>query len=310
MHYEVDELQKIEIIVNKLNDMILDEEYVDAKGTLFELVELIDLYGNKIFELDDDLHFTFESISLFEKAVESFKENLKVLEQDFTDLDLEYQFILDNLENLLEFFRNEKIIKDRKKTTFIAIPIGKSSALNYDIMGSNCNDKFAGMDCGLKSPHRFKFDLSRPSQIKGKSNGQIILSELDKIENVLEYDACIVNHTGQRRPFQSEGGTQVKRNIAACTRIQINQYGENVVAICGIYHKVGQNDDEVQSEYETRKEVLEHMSKDKNIDIEMCKKAYYDFKKEVIMSVYQKDITRAQAICEYLINSFNFDKRM
>ena len=52
------------------------------------------------------------------------------------------------------------------------------------------------------------------------------------------------------------------------------------------------------------------MSKDKNIDIEMCKKAYYDFKKEVIMSVYQKDITRAQAICEYLINSFNLDKRM
>lgn len=310
MHYEVDESQKIEIIVNKLNDMILDEEYVDARGTLFELVELIDLYGNKVFELDEDLHFTFESILLFEKAVESFKENLKVLEQDFSDLDLEYQFILDNLENLLEFFRNERIAKNKNKTTFIAIPIGKTSALNYDIMGSNCNGKFAGVDCSLKSPHKFKFDLSRPSQIKGKSNGQIILSELDKIENVLEYDACIVNHTGQRRPFQSEGSTQVKRNTAACTRIQINQYGENVVAICGIYHKVGRNDDEVQSEYETRKEVLEHMSKDKNIDIEMCKKAYYDFKKEVIMSVYQKDITRAQAICEYLINSFNLDKRM
>ena len=49
-------LAKAEMSLNNIQATLItlaeeheDEEYVDARGTLFELVELIDLYGNKIF---------------------------------------------------------------------------------------------------------------------------------------------------------------------------------------------------------------------------------------------------------------------
>lgn len=295
---------KIETIEGLLENMLIDNDSFEMDSLLESLTELKDLNGKKILKLDDDLHFNKESIEILNKAIEGFKKTLEIFKKDYSDLEVYYDEVKENLNEITEFFKKNTLTKkenSEEPVIFITIPIGDKTSLDYDIAGESVKVEFNGKQTQLNSPHDYEFSLAMPSPINGRKNVDVLLSELETIEARLSSDPCIINHTGAHRPFQSEDGSQVKRNTRACTRIQLNQYGPRIIAIPGIYHKVGQIDNEVQREYNCRKEVLDNLKADKKYSIEECSRLYNKFKLKLITEKYGKNVNETLAMCRYII---------
>ena len=294
-----------DILVFKLSDMILENDTIIDKSNIIdialEILDLVDDNGRKIFKLDNEFKFDKYSILIFKKARERFSEECKSCSDI---IDAEAKERIDKTLDLIEYtLENENIIKSSNKVRFITIPTqDDKSLLDYDIDGKGVNLEFGKEKYQTKAPHKYEFRLSQPSEINGQKNAEVILKELEQIEKVLSSDPCIVKHTGKHQPFQSEGSSQVKRNVAACTRIQINQFGENIVAISGIFHKEGQNDLALQSEYEVRKDILSSMKKDLNININECEKKYYEFKTRLIKNLYGSKLYGMTSIYRYMLS--------
>ena len=295
---------KIETIQGLLEDMLIDEESFEIEKLIEELTELKDLNGKAIIKLDNDLHFNKESIEILNKAIEDFKEVLKKYKEDYSDLEVYYDEVEKNIDEITTFFVKNTITKKEHKeepVIFITIPVDDKSALDYDIEGKNAKVEFNGKTFQLNPPNDYVFDLLRPSPINGRKNVDVLLSELETIEEKLSGNPNITDHTKTSKAFQSEGKSQVKKNRSACTRIQLNQYGPRIIAIPGIYHKVGWVDDEVQDEYEYRRKVLEQLKEDKRYSIEECAKRYYQFKLRLIKAKYGKNVNETMAMCRYIM---------
>ena len=285
---------KVSITVLKLSDMILEDDLIMDENNIIdialEILDLCDQDGKKIFKLDENYHFDSDSITIFEKACEKFIDECELCSDLITKENQEKMNKV--IELLRSTIKNKKVIKSDKKVRFITMPNDDyKSILESDIEGFG--------------PHKYKFKLSEPSEVNGQSNAAVLLKELEQIEKVLSSDACIVKHTGQHQPFQSEGGIQVKRNVAASIRIPIIQYGPDTVLIAGIFHKEGQNDLIVQNEYEARKKKTDFMKDDINIDRSQCEKLYYAFKTKLIKSLYGNKVDNMNTLYRYMLEETN-----
>ncbi len=295
---------RINTVVLKLSDIVFDDEiYLDKNNIIdyiLSIMDLVDESGKKIFKLDDNYHFDKQSNIIFKEARKNFEKECEECKDIISKENIDsIKSILDLMEKVIE---SEEILKPKTKVKFITIPISKNeSILDYDISGRGTDIIVSGKKYQTKPPHKYEFNLLMPSPVTGKSNAEVLLKELEQIEKVLSSDPCIVKHTGSHQPFQSEGSSQVKRNVAAATRIQLNQFGENIVAISGIFHKEGQNDLSVQSEYETRKDILKGLKDDINLNISACEKTYYNFKLKLIRSLYSSKIEELNGVYRYMI---------
>lgn len=293
-----------ELVVNKLIDVLIDSEFTVssefAYNLLLDILTIKDSYGIDVFSTNTSLQLDDYSISILEMAINNF---LSQVDEFISEFDLEVD--LDSLHQLMSILKANlkslKISKDNNKVSFITIPVNEGTVLHHDINGENSLVSFNGVEYHLKSPHKHQFNLKHGSDIDKKTNAELILSELDKIENTLAYDPCIVKHTARHKPFQSEDGSQVKRNVQAGLRIQLNQYNDNAVSITGIYRKIGQVDQEVQTEYNNRKNVLDKMKNDPNISVQQCQEAYYGFKSHIIGAVYSSQLDKTGAIKQYMV---------
>ena len=295
---------KVYEVFKALNDIILDhieDDSLTAKSMALSILDLKDESGKDIFKLDNNYQFDAASLRIFELARKQFEDTILECKDILEAEDLvKIQSTLNLLEKTLKV---ERIVKPMTKVRFITIPVKGKSALENDLDGKATLVEFAGKKHMLTSPHRFEFKLSHPSEVSGLKNGEMILKELAKIENVLAEDPCIVKHTGKKMPFQSEYGSQVKKFTSSELRIMLNQYGTNTVMISGIFHKVGQNDESVQNEYKNRQSIIDDMKNDLNVSVEECEKLYYDFKLELIKGLYGDKISTMEAVHRYMLES-------
>ena len=297
-----------DIIVNALGDMLIDETPFDIDSLLIELTSL-EAEDKIILELDDNLCFDEESIAILKSAFDEFKSRFEEYKNDFSELEINYEQIEERLNELSLFLeRNSslKIPKEKSKVRFITLPVGDGkSSLDCDIEGENKKVVFNGTSVQLSAPHGYEFALDMPSPINGRKNVDVLLSELEYIERTLSDNPVISNYTGKHSPYKKEPDCYVKRNVKACTRIQLDtiqdKEGNPVIAVTGIYHKIGQKDQALQDEYAARKKALINMQQDKNYSIDECERLYSDFRKRLIVAKYGKNVSETMAMCRYLI---------
>ena len=295
---------KVYEVFKALNDIVLDQiedDGLTAKSMALSILDLKDDSGKDIFKLDNNYQFDSASLKIFEESRKQFEDTCRECKDILSAEDMVK--IISTLNMIEKTLRVDRIIKPLTKVRFITIPVKGKSALENDLDGKAALVEFAGKKHMLTSPHRFEFKLSHPSEVSGLKNGEMILKELAKIENVLAEDPCIVKHTGKKMPFQSEYGSQVKKFTSSELRIMLNQYGTNTVMISGIFHKVGQNDESVQNEYKNRQDIIDDMKDDLNVSVEECEKLYYDFKLELIKGLYGDKVSTMEAVHRYMLES-------
>lgn len=292
--YYIDDLIKAnkEIVITKFIDTILDENATLDESFIFELaldiLELTDDNGSPIFKLNSDLHFDDISLKIFEAASIEFLEFLEENKKDISEEQL--NFAKNIIQLLTTTLESKSILKKNSKVRFVTLPDPKnpdSSILMSDVIGNG--------------PHGYKFELSKPSEINSVTYASLLLRELSQIEEAFSQDASISLHTGTHKTFQSEGPIQVRRNVRSRLRIPILQYGENTVAIAGIFHKIGDNDPSVQKEYDVRNDMAKEKKKEL-ADVDKLEKLYYDFKMELIKKVYDPKFEGMRNVYRYFID--------
>lgn len=296
----------IELLVD---DDLADKENINWKELGEKILSLKDDYNNDIFGFIEGTYaYDSDSLAVMNLAFDRFKKE----SEDYLELELinekTYQAMNEFMDNIKNSFKFNKRMNKQKIVSFMTIPEDQGKSVLYnDLHGKNSFLSYKSSDGNSKkltmsSPHHHDFTSGYSKKVLAK----LILDELNKIEDRLKSGDNLASVCKSHQSFQSEDGTYVKRNTREKIRIQLQQFDDKIV-ISGIYYKQSKGaksntDNDVQSEYVTRKEVLKEIRQNSDIDIDECIKAYMDFKADIIRMTYEDDLDKVQAMKKYMID--------
>ena len=292
-----------ESLTSLLSDILLSDSISLSGNSIIEasnrILNLSDEAGNPYFRLDSNYNFDQNSKELLKMSFEKFKEELSVWKELLGD-EVDIVKINNAMKLIEETVYTDNIFLRPSKVSFITLPVNDKSILDYDIMGKNATFEIGKETFKTNAPNNYKFGLNSIAVSGHKTNAEHILSELESIEDALKDGQEPVVLSKKHSPFQTEHSTFVRKNRAACTRIPFEKYGEDNIIIFGIFHKEGNNDDDVQDEYDNRHEILSKIP-DKEKLIKEGKRAYLRFKGKLISAIYGDKLETKNAILQYLL---------
>ncbi len=294
-------------LATSFSDEIPKESIIEV---LYKLLSKKDEFGNKYFKLDKEFNYTKESKVLLEAAIKETRNDLDLALSflDITQITKEKIDVI--LTKMIEIVNNDKVIlQSTDKVIFATIPAvskdGKTSVLDYDLVGENSVAIVNNEERKLNSPNKHKFIEGKPSD---KKTIEHILDEFSSIEKATKYgDPLSKVCTG--RGFKSEDKAYIKRDTAQCTRIPIGKSGDTII-ISGVFYKIGQIDNKVQSEYGNRTATWTDMMKEnpKKILVD-GRNAYTKTKQNLIKALYVGKLDEVEAIHKYLVAKVIENKR-
>ena len=290
--------QVIDIIVFKLIELIGNDISINSILSFLSKMIRMDERTNKSWKIlrlnPDNRTFCDESKEIIDRAIAELTELIAII--DDIPKNIKQSFI-DKLNLIREFLDSKKPIEDEKPVRIITIPAEGEfgSVLDYDLVGKGCTTCMGGK---TRAPHNY--DFSKNSPLQGAKPIEFILDELGIITEEVTHNPVL-----SKSQFKSEkNGIGVRHNTHAATRIPLIEYnrdekGRPVILIAGIFKKHGNDDDDVQKEYETRSKIVDKM-KIEGIPVDRCEQEFNKFLYRLVEKKYGKNIRSKDAIMNYM----------
>lgn len=283
---------RVEIVVRYLTDLFIeveedDEAFNNEKG-IEGLLELKNEIGDQpLFVCDSDFIFDDESKEIMMEALKEAKKELnEYVDEGF--ISVEKKEAIDLFIKFVEETFNYGNKIRTGKVSFMTLPLSNGkSVLDNDIIGEPSEVVIDKKKSVVTPPHRHVFIGKGIDNKKVATN---ILNLLRYVEDALKYGDDFTKVAKTKGRIQSEGGTYVIRDLDEKIRIQLDRVRDRII-IAGIYYKeskgaTSDKDQDVQEQYEIRKEIFKSIRTDDTNTLEAGEMSYRQFKQKLSILKY------------------------